>query len=257
MSIVHTVQKRQRCAHNKSRCNWSAYLLCCTASLPLSPARADGVVIDRVYDPYVQPLEKEIEWRALNLNDGDRDELDDVQLHKLGLGRSFSERWFGEVYLIGERDENQSLDLEAVELEAKRQLTEQGEYAADWGLLFELEHEREDDQWEAAATLISAREWGNWTGTANLSAVYEWGSSLDNELESELRLQARYRLSPTFEPMVELYAGQDTLGIGPVMRGAQKFQQGRKLFWELGLIQGVTDKSPDQTLRLLVEYEFY
>jgi len=215
------------------------------------------VIVDRVYDPYVQPLEKELEWRGVHLNDGSDDSLDDLQLQRLGFGRSFSDRWFGEVYLIGSNDEDRNFELEGAELEAKWQLTEQGEYSADWGMLFELEHARHTEQWEAAATLISAREWGQWTGTANFAAVYEWGDDFTSEWETELRLQARYRLSPAFEPMLELYAGQNTLGIGPVIRGTQKFHQGRQLLWELGVIQGVTDESPDQSLRLMLEYEFY
>lgn len=230
----------------------------CLALAAWAPqAQADGIVVDKVYDPYVQPLETEIEWRALAMRDDEQDDLDSLQLHRLGLGRSFGERWFGEVYLIGERDEDESFDLEGVELEAKRQLTEQGEYAADWGLLFELEKERSEDQWEAAAALIAAREWGRWVGTANLFAIYEWGSDIDNEFESQLRLQARYRLSEAFEPALELYAGQDTVGIGPVASGVQRFTGARQLYWEFGLIQGITGDSPDQTLRLLLEYEFY
>lgn len=231
----------------------------CLALAAWAPlALADGIVVDKVYDPYVQPLETEVEWRAVAMRDDEQDDLDSRQLHRLGLGRSFGERWFGEVYLIGKRDEDESFDIEGVELEAKKQLTAQGEYAADWGLLFELEREYgEEDKWEAATALITAREWGRWVGTANLFALYEWGDDIDNEFESQLRLQARYRLAEVFEPALELYAGQDTVGIGPVARGGLRFAGARRLYWEVGLIQGVTDDSPDQTLRLLLEYEFY
>ena len=218
--------------------------------MAVPPAYADGQVVDRVYDPYVQPLEKELEWRTSSIPG-------EQQLHRLGFGRSFSDRWFGEVYLIGERNSGEDLKLAAVELEAKWQLTEQGEYAADWGLLFELEQEREDNVWEAAATLLSSREWGRWTGTANLAAVYEWGDDFTNEWESELRLQARYRWSPLFEPGVEFYAGQDYTGVGPVIRGVKKLPRAQQLLWELGVIQGLTSDSADQTIRLLLEFEFY
>lgn len=218
---------------------------------------ADGVVIDRVYDPYVQPLETEIEWRAVGLRDNGKDEWDSLQVHRLGVGYGFTDRWFGEIYLIGERDEDRSLNLEAVELEAKWQLTEQGEYAADWGLLFELERESSENQWEAAVTLLSAREWGRWVGTANLAGIYEWGGDLNDEFETELRLQGRYRLTQGFEPALEFYAGQDTLAIGPVITGMRRLEGTRQIRWELGLILGLTDESPDQTLRLLFEYEFY
>ncbi|WP_226876510.1 hypothetical protein [Microbulbifer hainanensis] len=257
MSLARTARICPKHAHTDDARSWLVPALCSAATLWLSPAWADGIVVDRVYDPYVQPLEKEIEWRSVALNDENSDALDDRQLHRLGVGRSFSDRWFGEVYLVAGNHEDKNLSVEGAELEAKWQITEQGEYAADWGMLFELEREREDKQWEAAATLLSAREWGRWTGTANFAVIYEWRDDLVNEWETQLRLQARYRLSPAFEPMVELYAGQNTLGIGPVARGAFKFERARQLLWEVGVILGVTDESPDQTLRLSLEYEFY
>ncbi|WP_226648278.1 hypothetical protein [Microbulbifer variabilis] len=214
-------------------------------------------MIDKVYNPYVQPLETEIEWRALAMPEDKQNNLDSLQLHRLGLGHSFSERWFGEAYLIGERYEGEGFDIESMELEVKRQLTEQGEYAADWGLLFELEKELSVNKWEAATALIAARESGRWVGTANLFAIYEWGDDIDNEFETQLRLQGRYRFAEAFEPALELYAGQDTVGIGPMASGVQRLTGARQLYWEFGLIFGITDESPDQSFRLLLEYEFY
>ena len=225
--------------------------------LPSLPTLADGNLVDRVYAPYVQPLEKEIEWRSLRLRDTDDPARNGQWLHRLGIGYGFSERWYGEVYAVGEKNPGDDVDLEAVELEAKWQLTEQGEYAADWGMLFELEREFESNAWEAAATLIGAREWGRLVGTANLAAVYEWGSGVDNEWESELRAQMRYRWSSAIEPALELYVAQDLVGIGPVLVGGWRLAAGRQLHWEFGIIQGVTDDSPDQSVRLLLEYEFY
>lgn len=226
------------------------------ALLPSLPALADGNLVDRVYDPYVQPLETEIEWRAVGTRDSDGDSLDGFWLHRVGIGYGFSDRWFGEFYAIGEKKPEGGFEIEAAEIEAKWQLTEQGEYSADWGMLFELEREFSENQWEAAATLIAAREWGRWTGTANFALVYEWGS-VYNEFESELRGQVRYRWSPVFEPAIELYAAQDLLGIGPVVVGAWRFEGGRQLRWEVGVIQGLASSSPDQSLRLMVEYEYF
>ena len=100
------------------------------------PASADGIVIDRIYDPYVQPLETELEWRSIFQSD---DTLGDVQKHFFGFGRSFSDRWAGEIYAIGTKESGGSLSFDTYELEFKWQLTEQGEYAFDWGMVFELE----------------------------------------------------------------------------------------------------------------------
>ena len=90
-------------------------------------ALADGNIIDKIYHPYVQPTEQELEFRAM-LQDQQPDVADHSQLYRLAYGPSLNDRWFAEVYLTGDRSNPQSLDIEAVEVELKWQLTEQGEY---------------------------------------------------------------------------------------------------------------------------------
>jgi hypothetical protein len=219
-----------------------------------SSLQADGTVIDKIYDPYVTPLETEIEWRAISQHDDDK-QYNELQLHRFGIGQSVSENVFIELYLIGEKKSDQEFTIAAYELEAKVQLTEQGEYSADWGLLFELEKEREENIWEIKTGLLSSRQWGRWVGTANLFAIYEWGDDIEDELEAQLSLQLRYRYSRRFEPAIEFYTGQNSHGVGPVITGIEKFGGAKKLHWELGLIFGIND-SPDQTWRALLEFEF-
>lgn len=214
---------------------------------------ADGIVVDRVYDPYVQPLETELELRSLMQSD---DATDDAQKHALGFGRSLSDIWAVEIYAIGTRTGSQSLSVNAFEVEAKRQLTEQGEYAFDWGVLFEVERESDDNIWEASAILLSSRDFGRWTGTVNLGVVYEWGSGIDNEIETLLRVQARYRLKESLEPAVELHAGQDSKAIGPALTGLLRLSPGKKLRWDAGIFFGLDNDSADQTIKLNLEYEF-
>jgi hypothetical protein len=217
---------------------------------------ADGLAVDKVYHPYVQPLERELELRSLYLNDSD-DDIDGGQVHRLGLGKSFTDRIFAEFYLIGTKDsQGSSFSLEAYEAEIKWQLTEQGEYFADWGLLFELENERDDDVWEYSTAILVEKEFGRWVGTVNVSAIYEWGDDVSNEWETQLASQLRYRYSRYFEPAVELYSGDSDKGIGPVALGDLRFNNGQKLHWEAGVIIGLDSDSPDQTLRALLEYEF-
>ena len=229
--------------------------LLCLAWLP-KHAYADGFAVDKVYHPYVQPLERELELRSLYRHSDD-DEIDGGQTHRLGLGRSFTDRLFAEVYLIGEKEASgRSFALEAYEAELKWQLTEQGEYFADWGLLFELETERDDDVWEYSTAVLVEKEFGRWSGTLNLAAVYEWGDDVSNEWESQLAGQLRYRYSQAFEPAIELYSGDSDKGVGPVALGDHRFANGDKLHWEAGVIIGLDSESPDQTFRALLEYEF-
>ena len=216
-------------------------------------ACADGTIIDRLYDPYVQPLEKELEFRLLAQHD---DDAPDVQRHLLGFGRSLSDRLAVEVYAIGSTGRGEGFAIDASEIELKWQLTEQGEYAVDWGLLFELEREFGENIWEASTSLLAGRDFGRWTATANLDLIYEWGGGIDNEFETTLHLQARYRYRESFEPGLEFHAGQDTLAIGPVISGLVRISAGKKFRWSAGLFCGLDTVSPESTFRLNLEYEF-
>lgn len=225
------------------------------AGLMLAPLSvlADGIVIDRIYDPYVQPLETELEWRSLLQSD---DDLGDVQKHSFGIGRGWTDRWATEFYAIGTKTEGESISVDAYELEVKWQLTEQGEFAFDWGVLFELEREVQDDVWELSGSLIASRDFGQWTGIANIGLIYEWGSGVQNEIETALHVQTRYRLKESFEPAIELHVGQDTVALGPAIIGLGRLSPGKKLRWEAGIFFGLDNQSPDQTIKLNIEFEF-
>lgn len=210
-----------------------------------SIVHADDIAIDKIYHPYIQPLEREIEWRMVS-SDGEIK-------HRFGIGRSLSDRFFVEAYLITSNNEN---SIEAYEFEAQWQLTEQGEYGIDWGMIAELEKGLSGDTWEFATGFLMEKEWGRWTGTANIKAIFEWGATRSSEFESALALQARYRYSRYFEPALELYSGQNTRGLGPVVMGDIKFKPGKNLHWELGSIIGLDSKTPDNTWRFLMEFEF-
>lgn len=216
---------------------------------------ADGTVIDKTYHPYVDALEFEIEFRSLFQNE-ETSLTSAKQLHQLSIGKSLGEKWFGEVYLVGREQHNGGFDLEAMELELKLQLTEQGEYAVDWGLLFEYENVLNLDAQEFTVALLAEREFGRWSATTNLLLIQEWGNDIADEFETALSFQTRYRYSRAFEPAIELYAGQGTLGIGPVVLGSMKLGVRKSILWEAGLILGMDNQSADQTFRFLLEYEF-
>lgn len=210
--------------------------------------------IGRVYHPYVEPMEREIEWRSTFIDDPDNEDHRD-QKHWLGAGYSINERWFAEASVITAKDNGESLELEGFELEAKWQLTEQGEFWADWGMLFEVERETSENIWEVAVAGLMEKEIGPTSLAANLSAIYEFGSGIDNEFETAAALQWRWRYAEQFEPAIEYYAGDDLAAVGPV--GLGMFRIGRqKLKWELGVLFGVDSKTPDKTYRVLLEYEF-
>jgi len=212
------------------------------------PILADDLAIDKLYHPYVQALERELEWRMIS--------ADNQQLHRLGLGTSLSNRLFIEAYLIAEEKGGGKLEISDYELEAKWQLSEQGEYAIDWGMIVELEKKRHENDWEFATGLLMEKEWGQWVGSANVWVIYEWGDTIKEEVESALALQLRYRYSRHFEPAIEFYSGQNTRALGSSIMGDIKLTGRKKWHWEAGIILGLDDKTPDNMWRLLSEFEF-
>ena len=226
------------------------YTLCFTGMVS-----ADGNSVDKVYHPYVLPLETEIEWRAISQNEEDA-ALENKQTHRFGIGSSFVENWFTEIYLIGNKSSTKDFQVNAMEIEAKVQLTEQGEYAADWGLLFELERNFDRNLNEIAIGLLVEKEWGRWVGAGNVFIEFEQRDDDKSEIEIILATQLRYRYSRLFEPAVEFYTNQDTLAIGPTIMGNIRLGIAKKIHWEFGVILGLANNTPDQTVRALVEYEF-
>lgn len=216
---------------------------------------ADSNSINKVEHPYIQPHEKEISLLSLYQKDQDPNK-NHVLKHKLSFGRALSEKWFAEIAISWKNDASQTFKASSYEAELKWQITEQGEYSADYGLLFEYENEHDIDIEEISATLLIEKQFGKWVGTSNLTTAYEWGKDISDEFETALAVQAKYRYKPTLEPAIEFYSGEVNKGIGPVLTGTHRLAPRKKLKWEAGVIFGIDDDSSDQTYRALLEYEF-
>lgn len=227
------------------------------ALVVLTPGRvhADGLVVDKVYHPYVDALEREFEYRVL-LPDEEDEFVTPAQLHRLSLGTALGSRVFTELNLIGEKERGGGFAIEAWELETKWQLTEQGEYAADFGLLFEYETQRHGGGQEVKVGLLTEKEWGRWSGAANVHLINEWGGIRGSEFETAIAVQLRRRGLSLFEPGIELYAGQGTRAAGPMIQGTVITGVRRSLHWEAGVMFALDEASAPNTWRFLVEYEF-
>jgi hypothetical protein len=230
-----------------------------TLTLAIPPlwqmAHADGLIVDTVYHPYVEAMSRELEYRGFYVEPNGPDNQSNV-LNKYALGKSLNDRWAVEGYLITQQVNRHSARPHAVEFEVLHQLTEQGEYWADWGYNLELERQIENNVWELTSRLIMEKELGSWSHTANFTLSQEWGSDIPDELDFGVNVQSRYRLSPTFEPAIELYTGELTRSLGPAFLG-KKYLGGRSwLKWEAGMQFGLSKTSPDRVYRMRIEYEF-
>ena len=216
---------------------------------------ADGFGVSKVYHPYVEALEQEIEYRIVGQSEGP-ETGPSRQTHRLGYGRAFGERWFGEIYLTGVDTGGESLALEGYEIEARRQLTEQGEYWADWGLILELEKEHEEQAWEAAVGILAEKEHGRWSTAVNFLLISEWGDEVEDELETKLSVQTRLRYRSWLEPGFEFHSAQNTRALGPLLQGNFRLGVRKNLHWEAGFYVGLDQDTPDNSFRTALEYEF-
>ena len=208
--------------------------------------------VDKVYDPYVDQGEWEVESRAVH-------KFDDEDEHKirLGLGYGINSFWFVEGYVIGEKKSGEEFDIADVEIESKFQLTEQGQYWLDAGLLIELEKEISEGVWEFKAGPIFRKQIRNWDITTNFLVEKKFGpDNTEHEVELLGAAQLKYRYSPSLEPAIEYYGDEATHAIGPVLLGKTRWG-GTPVKWELGALAGLNDDTPDFILRWLLEWEFY
>lgn len=215
-------------------------------------ALADGFVVSKVYHPYVLPLEQAFEWRLMSRQSEGENKL----AQRLGYGQSVSENLMIEVYLIGDRDGGDDYGLQAYEIETRWMLTEQGQYWADWGLLFEIEKDHQIDSWEASTAVLFEKGFEKTSLTLNLLAIYQWGKAANETWQSEFRLNYRYRWIPQMQPAIEIHLGKGFAGIGPAIVGIQRFDRQKQLKWEAGFFSEITHSGKDHTFRFSFEYEF-
>lgn len=241
MGIVTGLKPMIRCA------------VCGLLLLALFYCRFVHADIGRVYHPYVELSEREIEY-GLTSRDQKNGRL---LLQRAGFGYAWTDRFFGEMYILTESLTDDDQQIAGYEAELKWQLTEQGEYWADWGLLVEMATAKDSNAHEFAVGLLWEKEITNrWVSTVNTLLEYEYGDDIDNELEMALRAQVRYRSSRLFEPALELYLDDQDQAFGPGLLGAKNFSAGKKLLWEIGLLFGLDQGTPKNNIRFSLEFEF-
>jgi hypothetical protein len=219
---------------------------------PYSQAEPSSDVVDKIFHPYVLPFEREFEWRLMSRKDDDGNEL----VQRFAYGHALSEYTVAEFYVLGSRDEDENFELEGYQAEVRWMMTEQGKYWADFGSIVEFEKYHNEKKWAVTYGLLMEKEFGQTSLTLNTLLVYEWGDIKDQELKTEFRAKYRYRWIPQLQPAIELYTGDDFIGIGPAFMGIQRFDSRRQLKWEMGFIAGFNGNSKDHTLRFSLDYEF-
>lgn len=211
-----------------------------------------GVGLDEpVYHPYVKPKQQEIEISLIDLKArGSVSSYTDFT--QLSYGRTVNDK----VFVQGAAAFDNVLGgVDAYEVEAKMQLTQRGQYDADFGVLVAIERAREDF-WRAQSALLVAHDFQRFTALLNLGVGYEKAKNQSGEFETLLAAKMAYRYLPHLAPAVELLVAEDALLVGPAADGRFPLSQGRNLNWGSALLFGSGKQAPKFAFRLSLEYEF-
>jgi len=229
--------------------NYSLLILTLTGTL-MSPIASAYYLI---YSPTVEYGETEIELYGQYTSDSNA-AVDGKQQYVLEYAKGITPKLFLEAKVEFEKQPNADLKTEAILVEGVYQLTEQGEYDWTFGLLGEVEYSVTNSELkEIEFGPIMATDFGrNMTFTTNIIFEYEVQQS---KLEGGGAMQVKWRLGKEFEPAIEFYGNEYSNLIGPVVMGKIKTETA-KFGYQLGWLVGMDDKSDDNTLKFVVEYEF-
>lgn len=208
-----------------------------------------------VYSPIVEYGETEIELMADVVNDSDS-EADGNQTYYLEFSRGFTRNWASELLVEFEHPDGEGTKAEALEWENVIQLSEQGAQFIDYGLFFEVEKALEDGSPdELVVGILLEQEFGHWVARYNLFAEKEVGENHESGLEGKGSLQVAWRKYQMAMPALEYYSSEYENSLGTLVNG--KWKAGKNKFgYSVGILWGLDDDTPDQTLRTKVEFEF-
>jgi FTR1 family protein len=236
-------------------------LSACLAAL--MPGRAQAA--HTVYSPIVEEGELALETRGHEDFDS-RDDVDGAGQYKLEL--EYTPNAFWRTELLGEWEKSAGGSLAATEVawENVFQLTPQGKYWLDFGVLAEYAHSLERDGDDALELgLLAEKQFDRTVLTANFLAERAFASGAETELEYSARY--RWRLYEAMEPGLEIHGSLGDWGdngtldehehqLGPSLFGRIRTGDGAAFRYEAAVLFGLTEESPDTTLRLQLEYEF-
>ncbi len=220
----------------------------------------------KVYSPLIVKGESEIEVRAFN-SWGTSANTGAEQALKFAFGHSFTDWWSTELYAEAEKEFGETLKIEEFEWENRFQLTPQGKYWLNVGLLNENEIPRfGHDPYEIKFGPTFSKDFGRFTALLNILATHQYGTNAESGVGLEYRAQLEYRWRRRLSPLIEVYGqpagrignyGRPRNQIGPGFTGQFRLGAGQGLRYGAVALFGMSGAAADTTLVLRLEYEFY
>ncbi|WP_345792423.1 hypothetical protein AAG895_12970 [Thauera sp. JM12B12] len=211
----------------------------------------------------------------------------------LSFGAGISERWATELGVEFERARGEHMKYGGIEWENRLGLIIDEDAPVALSLLVGFERPRERAEgWSSTLGLLSETTVGRFLVNANLLVERNWDVDAEDEGDegeeededhdpgaadradddAEARTTLGYQWQVLYRHSHRIYYGVQGMGemgqwddwaerdeqehrIGPALFGRIKHAGGQRLNYTAGLLFGVTDATPDYTLRLKLEYE--
>ncbi|OIO37779.1 MAG: hypothetical protein AUJ72_03915 [Candidatus Omnitrophica bacterium CG1_02_46_14] len=230
----------------------------------MAGAAHEALAEQKVYSPYV--IQGEFELEARGAYDFDKkEEKNGAQKQKYALGYGVTDHWFTEVYGGLEKKPGEDLEFESIEWENRFQLSEPGEWFIDTGLYFAYEFSVKDERADnVEGKLLLEKQLGDFDHLLNLILEKEIGFHAKDNPAAGVAWSTQYRWKPWFEPGFEWQSNFGELGHG-VSFDKQRHQAGPAVYGKMGdhikydiaYLFGISEASPDGTLKWNVEFEWF
>lgn len=212
-----------------------------------------------VYSPHVAQGRTEFEFRGFGYHD-DNGDLNGTRGYNFSASYGVTAWWKPEIYFANfEREPGSSTKFSGYEFENTFQLAPNGRFWADPGFLLSYEHPKaagEPDVLEFGPLLEKSS--GRIDQRLNLIWEKQIGAGAGDQYEFRSAYSVNYRVTTGFRPGVEAYYRPDDHArqLGPVISGEIYSATGREFAYRLGVVFGLNDTAPDETLIAQLEYAF-
>jgi len=228
----------------------------------LHPGTAHADPASKVYLPNVDYGEWEFELRG-GYADRGNGEGDEAQ-YVFDVGRGVTPWWFTEIAVFYSDPQNGGATWEEFKSENIFQLTNPGEHWLDFGILFEIVHNRVEGLNEIELGPLFQKEFGR--DQFNLAIEFERELEDGTRTEWTYAAQWKRRGNPRLEWGLQAFGELGEVGelgsvhdnrIGPAIFGQVQLGSRNKLKYDAGVQFGMGRDAADATFRFQLEYEFY
>ncbi len=221
-------------------------------------AQADDFI---VYSPHVLDTQSEVELRGYRYDDP-RADFNGGTASEFSISHAFTSWWKPELYLTRyEHKPGGSGRLLGYELENTFQLTQPGEYWADFGFLASYEHQIVAGKPDAVefGPLIEKTA-GRFTHRFNAIWEKQVGAGAGGKYEFRYSYSGTYAVSSVFRPGIEAYGrpADSAYQAGPIVAGEWHVPGTTgSVEYRVGVVLGLNAAAPRRTWLAQVEYEFF